>query len=378
MKILYVIDSLGTGGAERSTSDLWYFLSERGVQVKLVVLNRRKEGIQKEILEKGFDVHFLNRRHFFYQCMEIASEITKFRPDIVHSVLFKSNLRCRIAKVVTNFRYVESLVNCSYDKVRLRDPNISKPAFYFYKFVDFLTSKKVDSYAAITEEVKNHYTKELKISRNKIAVILRGRRENAFIDQRLSLRSDFLKRNQLSDNTVMIIHVGRQEFQKGHMILLKAVKALESRINRPVVFVFAGRAGNSTAEIEALTNGLHFSIPILWLGHRYDIPQLLAMADIFVFPSLYEGLGGVLIEAQAAKLPIVCSDLPVLHEVVKKDNARMFQTGNDLDLADKLLSVINDDILRREMGNKSLENFRAKFSLDKVNNEMLDFYNKLL
>ena len=59
MKILFVLDSLGTGGAERSTGDLWYFLRGEVVILRIVVLGKRKEGIEKQILAAGFDVVFL-------------------------------------------------------------------------------------------------------------------------------------------------------------------------------------------------------------------------------------------------------------------------------------------------------------------------------
>src|SRR5687768_5851891 len=124
MKILFVIDSLGTGGAERSTAEIWYYLRDQGIDLSIVVLKHRKEGIEQEILREGFKVFFLSKKGVLPQALEISKHIRTQHPDIVHSTLFMSNLRVRLARLVTKFRHVESLISCTYDPVRLTDPRI--------------------------------------------------------------------------------------------------------------------------------------------------------------------------------------------------------------------------------------------------------------
>src|SRR5688572_30302793 len=111
MRIMFVIDSLGTGGSERSTSFIWYYLrSIPGFEITIVVLRRRKEGIETEILKAGFQVIFLKSKGYFSQGKEIGHHIDIIKPDLVHSVLFKSNLRVRLARLTRRFLHVESLV----------------------------------------------------------------------------------------------------------------------------------------------------------------------------------------------------------------------------------------------------------------------------
>src|SRR5688500_12975039 len=99
MKILHVIDSLGTGGAERSTAEIWYYLRAKGFELSIVVLKHRKEGIEQEILREGFNVTFLSKKGVLSQALEISEYIKAQRPDIVHSTLFMSNLRVRLARL---------------------------------------------------------------------------------------------------------------------------------------------------------------------------------------------------------------------------------------------------------------------------------------
>jgi len=95
-----------------------------------------------------------------------------------------------------------------------------------------------------------------------------------------------------------------------------------------------------------------------------------------VFPSLYEGIGGVLIEAQAAGLPIICNDIGVLREVVVRDQGALMHT-NEKELASYLSRLINNEQLRIQMGQAGLKNFRARFSMAGITESMNRFYHGL-
>lgn len=381
MKVLFIQDSLGTGGAEKSNSELWYYLRDHEVTVKIVVLEHRQKGIENEILSAGFEVTFIDKQNLWQQVNSIASIIKEYQPDIVHSVLFRASLRTRIAKFKTAFFHIESLVNCTYDAVRFSDPKVNKWGLHFYKFLDRITQiKGTDNFIAITNEVREHYSQQLGISLAKIDVIYRGRKENDFLNSKAEVRKALLEELHFSPTDIIITHVGRQEFQKGHLELLQAIKIVDDQMrDLNCRFVFCGRDGNNTQEIETFLAQEKLKTSILFLGHRHDVNQILAASDIFVFPSKYEGLGGSLIEAQAAGLPIVCSNIKVFEEVVDADcNALVYQLGDTADLAQKLLTLIQNETLRETMGKASLQNFKEKFQLENVNRQMLKQYEHFL
>ena len=377
MKVLFIQDSLGTGGAEKSNSELWYFLRDKKISIKIIVLEHRQKGIESEILSTGFDVTFIDKQNLWQQVSSIAQIIKEYQPHIVHSVLFRASLRTRLAKLKTSFFHIESLVNCTYDAVRFSDPKVNKWGLYFYKFLDQITQiKGTDKFIAITNEVREHYSQQLGIPLSKIEVIFRGRKANTFLNRKAEVRTALLEELEFSPNDIIITHVGRQEFQKGHLELLKAIKSVDSQLQTlHCKFVFCGRDGNNTKEIETFLAQEPLKTGIVFLGHRHDVNQILAASDIFVFPSKYEGLGGSLIEAQAAGLPIVCSNIKVFEEVVDADrNALVYQLGDTADLAQKLLTLIQNEVLRATMGKASLQNFKEKFQLENVNCQMLKYY----
>lgn len=381
MRIMFVQDSLGTGGAERSNANLWYFLkNQNDLNLKIVVLEHRKEGIEDEIINKGFDVTFLKNGNLLSQAKNLALIIQDFKPDIVQSVLFRSAIRVRLAKKFTRFFHIEYIVNCSYSEIRYKDPKINTTGLTFFKYVNrFTQAEGVDHFVAITQEVKLHASQHLKIDPDKISVIPRGREENQFISNKKEIKNSIREDLGIQEDSVLFVHVGRQEYQKAQTDLLKAIKLKDSELNNlNSHFIFCGRKGNLSKEIEDYLKANNIKTPIDWLGHRSDISKVLLAADVFVFPSLYEGLGGSLIEAQAAGLPVIVSDIKVFEEVVKENfNAKIFETSNEADLAEKLTLLASSKELRTEYGKNSLRHFHQNFQIEDIHRRILDLYKNL-
>jgi glycosyltransferase involved in cell wall biosynthesis len=111
----------------------------------------------------------------------------------------------------------------------------------------------------------------------------------------------------LPDGAFVIGHVGRFALQKNHKFLLKIVASMVQK--DPAVHLLMVGAGPLLAEVRSLVAQMRLESNVLFLEPRPDIPLLmLEVMDIFLFPSLHEGLGLVLLEAQAAGLPCVASD----------------------------------------------------------------------
>lgn len=380
MKILFVQDSLGAGGAEKSNADLWYFLKENGISMKIVLLNHNDDGLQQEILDNGFEVVFLEPDNYIKQAKDIAQIIREYQPDIVQSVLYRATMRVRGAKFFTNFFHLESLVSCPYDDIRFQDPQVNSMGLRVYKLFDRLSeSKGTDTFVALTEEIKKHYIEQLNVPADKIIVIPRGRKENTFLADKEQVRKEKRAELGLGKEDLVFVHVGRQEYAKGHLDILKAIAKVDEELLRyRARFIFCGKKGNETSYIEDLLKKEKIQTEIKFLGHRNDIYKILVASDVFVFPSLYEGIGGGLIEAQAAGLPIICSDLRPFYEVVEKNgNALFFERRNILELCNCLLKMAESKDLRQKMGDRSIEIYNLNFKIEKIHSKMLNLYQEI-
>ena len=373
MKILIVIDGLGAGGAEMSTALMCDYLKDKSIPFEIVCLQKKKIGVQEDMVAKGYKIYFLNHLNYPRQVLFIKNLIQKNKYTVVHSILLKSNLRVRFARMLTKFVHVESLVNETYSEHRLSDPRVNKFFLQQYLLLDKLTSRFVDHFHSITEAVKQHYIEKVNVDPGKISVIYRGRKP--FInDDPTFKRSDL----GIAETDFLIVNTGRQEFQKGQLYLVKAMDQLIKAGHTNIKLLMLGRNGNETKQLTQFISQNDLDAYILFPGHRSDVMSVLSAADLFAFPSVYEGLGGALIEAQAAGLPIVCNDLPVLREVVQQDkNAKLFSSTDIDSITNAILFFIEHPEKRVEFGKESLRNFENKFQLENIHDQMLGLYRRL-
>ncbi|GAB3820186.1 glycosyltransferase family 4 protein [Pontibacter rugosus] len=373
LNVLVVIDSLGSGGAERSTQVLCDYLARVQVPFEIICLDRRSVGVQQDMLSKGYNIHFLDHLNFPKQVNYIASVIQEKAITVVHSVLFRSNLRVRLSKLKAKFVHLESLVNTTYSEQRFLDPKVNKSGLRLYKLIDRFTANRfVDHFHSITDTVKRHYVEQLGIPSNKITVVYRGR-DSAKVSPKESMQ-EF----RINKSDFIVVNTGRHEFQKGQVQLLKAFKILIEKGLTDIKLIILGRDGTCTNEMKAYISQNNLGAAVCLAGYRHDVPEILNSCNLFAFSSFYEGLGGAVIEAQAAGLPIACNNIDVLREVVKEgQNAELFDSHDVNSIAKTIEFFYKSPESCTKYGIKSRENFEANFDLEVVHEKMLQLYQKL-
>lgn len=371
MKVLIFINSLGAGGAERSMVELAKYLKEQGVNVKFVCLERRKVGVEDEVLNFGLDTIYLDQRNkgTLNELKFIIGVIKKEKPDILHSVLTKSNLILRLSKIFINQGHlIQSLVSTPYSLERKKDSKLSWKKFLVMKQIDKWSARLTQNifYHAITHQVLHHYYHLYKIKEN-FEIVYRGRKENQFCNEKKS-------------PNFTIINSGRHEFAKGQIDILKALVYIEKKYNiKDIHFELLGREGEYTSTLKEFILKNNLSERVNLLGFVTNVEERLSKAHIFIFPSYYEGLGGALLEAFAAKLPCVCSDIPVLKEVVgKKDGALFAEPGNYQEIGEHIVKLYKDDNLRLRLSDYAYMRYQNKFKLEEINSKMLSMYKKVI
>lgn len=113
-------------------------------------------------------------------------------------------------------------------------------------------------------------------------------------------------------NKTIIGHVGRFEEQKNHRFIIEIFSEYV-KLNNNSILLLIGR-GSLESEIKNQVNQLGIADKVLFLGMRDDVPKLLSAMDMFLFPSLHEGLSVAAIEVQCSGLPILTSDIPSMRE----------------------------------------------------------------
>lgn len=367
MKILIVIDSLSGGGAEKSTQVLCDYLNEQGVSFKIVCLDLYPFGFHQEMSDKGYEIHFLKNKTFIGQVREIAELIRYENFDLVHSILFKSNLRTRFAKLLVKFTHLESLVNTTYSEERKFDNKVNQSLLKVYKIIDKLTANYfVDHFHSITNAVKKHYIEHLGLDPKKISIVYRGRKPLN------------IKKHEKKKETFTLLNVARQHYQKGQIFLLKAMHILKEIGETEIKLIILGVEGSQTSVLKQYIQNNNLDSSVYLAGFSNNVSDYLSKADVFIFSSLFEGLGGALIEAQSAALPIIANDLEVLREVVRKDiNGLLVDIKNTEEVVEAILRLKQSPEMRKEFARESLKNFESKFLEESSNFGMLQLYKRL-
>jgi glycosyltransferase involved in cell wall biosynthesis len=372
---MFVINSLGAGGAERSLFEMLPLFSRGGVDPTVVCLIRQDQGVQDSTRELGVDTRFINGHGWMSRGRELHTLVGNLRPDLLHTTIFEADVVGRLAAVGTDTPVLTSLVNTTYDPVRLQDPNIRRWRLAAVKGVDGWTARHLTThFHAITEAVKDAAVRDLRVKPRDVTVIPRGRDAVRLGQPSPARRAKARKLLDLGADDVVLATVGRQEFQKGQWHLLEATASLIQQ-DPSLRLVIAGRRGNASNRLEEVIRTSSLNGEVRFLGHRDDAPEVLAAADVFVFPSLYEGLGGALIEAMALGLPIVASDLPAIREVVEADrNALLVPPGSSPALAAAVGALISDPERRRTMGERGRQIFQERFTLERSTSSMLELF----
>lgn len=360
----HVINQLGPGGAERSLSELIQPLADRGVRTTVWCLHPVDSRWAGDA-ELPCDVRVLTARGLIAKAMKLRRQLQDHRPDVVHTTLFESDLVGRLAATGTGVPVLTSLVNTTYDSARFDDPRVNSLKLALVKGIDGWSAKTMtDHFHAISRAVKESYVEHLDLPEQQVTIIPRGRDMARLGAPSPDRRARARLALGVASDAELALAVGRQEHQKGHVHLLRAA-ALLTRSRPQLVTLIAGREGNETARLRALHQRLGLGERVQFLGNRDDVPELLAAADLFVFPSLYEGLGGAVIEAMALGLPIVCSDLPALREVVEEGgNADLVQPATPQPLAAAIAALLDDGERRSTYAERSRELFETRFQID--------------
>ena len=183
---------------------------------------------------------------------------------------------------------------------------------------------------------------------------------------------------EIPKNAVILLFPARLEPVKGHRFFLEVIQDLRARTTSPFICLCAGD-GPLRAELEAHAHDLGVASSIRFLGFRNDLPALLRIADILVLPSEKEGIARVLLEAMAARIPVVATEVTGTREVVVSGvTGLLSRFGAVHSMARNLAYLIDRPEARARFGRAGRERVRILFDERKVPDRIDSLYRILL
>ena len=216
---------------------------------------------------------------------------------------------------------------------------------FFLEYEKYFLKKYCTDMFAVSELAARYTFGNGVVEDNKVQLVKNG---IIIKDFTFSLEKRISKRKELKlEDKCIIGHIGRFMEQKNHMFLIDVFKELlRSRKDVHLILVGEGRLENKIRE-KINTLGIKDNVTIL--GRRMDIGDLMKAMDFFVFPSFYEGFGNVIMEAQAASLPILMTS-DISDEVIFSEYVHKMSLDEDAKKwAKKIDNVLKETVVRKDM-----------------------------
>ncbi len=341
IKVLHVINGMGSGGAEMVIMNWLRNIDLNKFQFDFL-LRSKKNIFDTEIKKAGGNVYYTSSfpNHFIKNHYETKHFFEKNKYDIVH--VHGNALIYMTAFIQAKKNNIPVIIAHSHN---------TKVAKWYYTPLHIFNRMRITKYANVYLACSNDAGKWM-FNNNKYKVI-----DNAVDQKKFSF--NLIKRNELRskynfNDKIVIGHIGRFLKSKNHSFIIKVFKEIEKH-NKNVVLLLIGE-GPDKPKIENLVKDEKLDDKVLFLGIRNDIPDLMQCMDLLLFPSLYEGFPVTLVEAQVAKLPCLISDN------ITKD----VQISNEL----SFLSL-NDNI--KKWANKSIELANIDRNLIKFNEKKSNY-----
>lgn len=354
--ILHMIETSGPGGAENMMIRLINNLDEDKYYSIVCLL---KDGwLNKTLQSYGIETVIIPQtRSLDYQWIKSALKyLTEKKIDLMHSHEFAMNTYSSILSVIKGIPCVSTVHGKNYYWEKFH----RKLA---YKFVS-----KVSSMVSVSDDIKNFLISKVGVNKKQLTVIPNGIDVYTYKNDD-DKRIKFRKSIGIKQDAILLGAVGNLYPVKGHKYLIKAVAEIKPKIPE-IQLLIAGR-GDELSSLEQDVKSLNLTRNVHFLGFREDIPDILNAIDIFVMPSLSEGMPLSILEAMSAERLVIASRVGGIPEVIiDSKTGYLAESKNSSALAKKVLTSINDT----KNVTRIIHNAKQKVILDFSMQAMLSGY----
>jgi glycosyltransferase involved in cell wall biosynthesis len=354
-KIIFIINKLYTGGAERQVVDDYNELGRRGLKPMLVTLRKEtKDTLEAELLNKeDWEVIPFKGLFDIGAYMKLVSLLRKHKPVTLITHLWFANtigrITGKIAGVERNITFEQNI----YDSIK------TKKQFLIDKILQIFSDKVI----AVSEAVKKSLLKN-GISEKRITVLHNSVDLKRFENVPREAVSNFRKEFNL-ENDFVITTIGRLNPQKNIELLIRSL------VNIKDSKLLVVGDGELKEDLVNLALKLNISDRVIFTGVRNDIPVVLKASDCFVLTSYFEGLGIVILEALATGLPTVVTSFDVAYELIDSELNGIITGYSEIEIEYAVNNIMDNELFRNELGVNSKERSR-EFSVEAHNDKMLD------
>ncbi|HKZ57693.1 MAG TPA: glycosyltransferase [Thermodesulfovibrionales bacterium] len=368
INILHIYQNSKIGGVQQQLLSLLKAYSRERFNPIFCCLGPKEE-IGKEIEETKIEFIPLNKLRYNRFSLGIVLELyrlmKKKQIHVVRTHRYRSNLYGRLAAFLAGVPVIIASVHDNYrtDKRPKR------------RIMNRILSKITDKIVAVSEDVKEDIIRYDSINPSKIDVIPNGIDVERFNPEKNT--TDIRKEFSLEDDDIVIGFIGRIVPAKGLKYLLNALPYLKKEF-KSIKLLIVGE-GSLVEELKERAKKNNIFDNILFTGRRRDIPEILASINIFVMPSIAEGLPNALLEAMAMGKPIVTTEVGGIPEIVKNGfNGLLVPPRDTLSLSKAIKELISNDRLAAKLGQAARDLVHDNLSIKAIAQKWQSLYLSIL
>ena len=367
--LVQVLGLLAHGGAEHLVVDLCEKIDKKKFKVTLIVLGEY-EKCEPSLIERlqasSVNIIFLNKpigKEKIKILIKLYKTFKRIKPDIIHTHLEINSIYCAILSFIIKLPvFVQTIHNTKL----------------YYPILTRLFNKRFKKLIAISDEVYDLILNQIKSDKQRIITIYNGVDTNKFSP--FGPLSNEILSHYIEEKILKLVVIGRLTKQKGHSLLINALKMLEDKINF-VLFIIG--EGELKEDLIKLAKELNLEKRIKFLGNQNDIPAILRTCDMYLLPSLWEGLSISLLEAISTGIPIVATDVGSNKKVLEnsKTTYKIIEPNNIKEISNGIFQLYKEiqykDEIRKTNRNKEFNYLGEKYTLSNFVKSHKELYMEL-
>jgi sugar transferase (PEP-CTERM/EpsH1 system associated) len=363
--VAHVVHSLETGGLENGVVNL---VNTAGFRFRHMIVCMTTAGPLRARLDRGVEVVTIGKRpgHDLPALIRLVRLLRAVRPAIVHSrnwAAFDAIPAARLAGVGV-------IVHGEHGREATDPEGRSGRRNRIRRMLHPLVSQ----FVTVSRDLERWLIEDVRLPARKVTAIANGVDLTRFghLDRREARRS-----LGLPDGSLVLGTVGRLDPVKDQAALLRAFADLLPA--HPEAWLILAGDGPCREELLGLAASLQIGERVRFLGDRSDVAVVLAAMDLFVLPSIAEGMSNTLLEAMASSLPVVATRVGGNLELIEEGtNGRLVPARNPGALTAAIASYLDDSHLRVLHGKASRARVEGAFSLERMSHAYMNLYDRLL
>jgi len=382
LKILLLNTQMEAAGAQKAMLTLARGLQQRGHAVTVVTMYDKADYVPLFKQKYGVNIIDLGMKSptdtsTFQKTVctlkglgQLWQLIRRERFDVVQTFTHYSNI---IGPIIAWLAGIKIRISSQ------RNSLVKYPPWFLWLDRVIANSFLVQRMIAVSEDTRKFSISEQGIAASKLVTIYNSVNTERFQSVELSLEDKDALRYTLSGahNTKIVLTIAKLHPQKGHRYLIQSIPGILKEFSE-VHFLFAGE-GELCQELTLMTQQLGVVDVVSFLGVRQDIPQLLSVSDIFVLPSLWEGMPNAVLEAMAVGTPVITTNVGGCPEIIRDGETGILIPSENSDaLAQAIIRLLGDAPLRQQLSQAAQHWVVEHFSEEKNISAFEQLYQSLI